>query len=319
MGSLGDVVRGLTVADAIKQQLPGVKITWLVEPKCRGIVDLSLSVDEVIEFDRVRPLSGILALRKIFKQRSFDIVLDMQRHVKSGFFGWLTGAPRRIGFHRKNAKEFNWLFQTEYIPADNNDGNKFYLYQKFLLALGLTESSSPILKLRCDPEEEQYRGLSYAFIVMGSSWSSKNWVLEGYQKLISALLREGYGAVLVGGKKDDEIAAQLVTYHNDGRLFNYCGKTSLAQLLAIIKGAKVGIGPDSGPGHLASAVGVSYVSLFGPTAPKRVAPIGSEDLVVTASVGCSPCYRRECPGLNKICMRLLSVPRIMEKVSIVKR
>src|SRR5690606_22353666 len=94
-----------------------------------------------------------------------------------------------------------------------------------------------------------------------------------------------------------------------------CGKTDLKELLAILATARFCIGPDSGAGHICGALGVPYVSLFGPTAPLRTAPFGSEDLVLQSQIACAPCYRRECPGLNKLCMRLISVKSVLEKVS----
>jgi ADP-heptose:LPS heptosyltransferase len=96
---------------------------------------------------------------------------------------------------------------------------------------------------------------------------------------------------------------------------NLVCKTSLLELVAILKAAAVGVGPDSGPGHLAAAVGTPYVSLFGPTSPKRVAPYGSEHLVVESGVSCAPCYKKECPGLEKLCMRLVTVEAVEEKLS----
>ena len=90
----------------------------------------------------------------------------------------------------------------------------------------------------------------------------------------------------------------------------------MKELVTIISQCRLGVGPDSGPGHIASAFGVPYISIFGPTSPLRVAPVGNEDLVVSAKIGCSPCYRRTCPGLNKLCMRLISVPAVLDRVDI---
>ena len=93
------------------------------------------------------------------------------------------------------------------------------------------------------------------------------------------------------------------------------GKTSLLELVAVLKAATVGVGPDSGPGHLAAAGGTPYVSLFGPTAPARTAPYGSEHLVVQSGVSCAPCYKKRCPGLGRLCMRLISVEAVHKKLS----
>lgn len=310
MGSLGDVVRGLTVADAIKAQHPDTHITWIIEPKCREMAELSKSIDELIVFQRGKPL-GFLRLIYALLMRRFDVTLDMQRHFKSGIISFLSRAPRRIGFHRSNSKEGNWIFQTATIPAEDKNSNKFLMYRHFASALGLNPPLDARLSLRIS--RNAHEG-AYVFIVMGSSWHSKNWVREGYSRLVRDLRTQGYECILVGGRGDSELADQVLADINDPKVRSLCGRTTLAELIGIIKGAAVGIGPDSGPGHLAAAVGVPYVSLFGPTEPRRVAPVGYDNLVVTSAVGCAPCYKRVCPGLNKICMRLISVPKILEKV-----
>ncbi len=318
LGSLGDVARGLSITDRIKEVSPDVHITWLVEPKCREIVMLSKCIDEVLIFDRGKPLRDTYRLWRTFRKLGFNTVLDMQRHAKSGFFSWLTGAEQRVGFHRKDAKEFNWIFQTETIEAGHSSLNKFYQYQNFLHSLGITPKNNSRAELIGSalgvgilPQGP------YVFLVLGSSWPSKDWVPEGYDLLIAELREKKVSVVLVGESSMTSLADSM-SVKRDG-VTNLVGRTTLSELVEVIRGASLGIGPDSGPGHIAAALGIRYISLFGPTSPKRVSPIGSEHLVVTASIGCSPCNRRVCPGLDKLCMRLIPVPAIMDKVRVADR
>ena len=88
------------------------------------------------------------------------------------------------------------------------------------------------------------------------------------------------------------------------------------QLAAVLKAAAVGVGPDSGPGHLAAAVGTPFVTLFGPTSPERTAPYGCEELVVKAGIDCAPCYKKRCPGGHRECMSGINVDEIMEKLAL---
>ena len=115
MGSLGDVARGLCLVSHIKAHRPESRITWLVEPKCADLVGLHPQIDHVIEFKRKRPVAALRDLYQNLQKEHFDITLDLQRILKSGFFSLLSRAKRRIGFHRKNAKELNWLFNNESI------------------------------------------------------------------------------------------------------------------------------------------------------------------------------------------------------------
>jgi ADP-heptose:LPS heptosyltransferase len=92
------------------------------------------------------------------------------------------------------------------------------------------------------------------------------------------------------------------------------GETSILELVAVLKAAVAGVGPDSGPGHLAAAVGTPYVSLFGPTSPMRAAPYNCEHLVVQSGISCVSCYKKKCPDLDRLCMRRISVEAVQEKL-----
>jgi ADP-heptose:LPS heptosyltransferase len=110
--------------------------------------------------------------------------------------------------------------------------------------------------------------------------------------------------LLVGDPKESELADTLALRFPLCQ--NLVGKTSLIELVALLKGARFAIGPDSGPAHIAAAVGTYHITLFGPTDPQKAAPWGLEHLVLQSAIGCRGCYRRRCPGLNTACMRLIS-------------
>lgn len=350
LGALGDVVRGFSVLTPIKDQFPGTKITWLVEPKCEQIVRMHPLVDDVLVFQRPKagandgPLSfvvnhavdvakGIQTLRRELRRRSFDVVLDMQRHAKSGFFSWLTGCPRRIGFHRRNAKEGNWLFNSETIRECSDRDSKVLHYLEFVRSLGIEVPSHVEFGLEpiAGPEILPVGVLNFAThpnrtvgVVMGSTWESKNWPLSGYYDLVSSLLKDGSRTILIGDRTQaglaETLVAKLVAGHSaekvDGGVLNLVAQTSLQQLLSVVRLCDVCVGPDSGPGHIAAALKTPYVGIFGPTSPLRVAPFGMERFVVQAELGCMPCWRRECPGLGGLCMRLAGVHQVREKMEL---
>jgi ADP-heptose:LPS heptosyltransferase len=183
MGSIGDVARGLTIASGLKRAFPETKLSWLVEPTCAPLVRANPLIDEVLVFERRTPLQGVIKLRGELRERSFDVTLDLQRHLKSGFFSWLSGASRRIGFHPRDSKEGNWLFQTEYIEAAPKDYSKLRHYQLFLKALGITPPSEPEFVPAAPTTAEasalmREAGAPFVLFVLGSSWESKNWFGE---------------------------------------------------------------------------------------------------------------------------------------------
>jgi lipopolysaccharide heptosyltransferase I len=321
LGALGDVVRGLAVVNAIKRSEPGCHITWLVEPASSGVVKLHPNVDEVLVFQRKQGLRGVLALRKELKARTFDVTLDMQRHLKSGSFSWLSGSRRRIGFHPDDTKEGNWFFNTEYIESRGDGSSKIDHYLSFVTALGLPlpegvdAGLSHITLESIGGEWATTLQRPYAGIILGSSRYSKDWPIEGYQGLLERFNAPGIETVvLLGDGSKVEMAKHLEVVPSPVRIVNAVGKTNLRELVGIIHGARACVGPDSGPGHIAGALGVPHVTLFGPTPAGRNAPRGSEALSVVSSIGCSPCRRRVCPGLDKLCMRLITPENILDRL-----
>ncbi|MCP4370873.1 MAG: glycosyltransferase family 9 protein, partial [Deltaproteobacteria bacterium] len=141
MGALGDVVRGLGLVSHIKNYLPKSQISWIVEPAWSELVDFHPQINKMIVFNRPKNLLGVLNLYKVLAREHFDIVFDLQRHFKSGFFSLLSGAKRRIGFNRNNAKELNWIFNNEHIEdvGDELLLPKWRHYLKFTEYIGLPE------------------------------------------------------------------------------------------------------------------------------------------------------------------------------------
>ncbi len=320
-GAIGDVCRALPLATRIRRNW-SCEIIWGVEPLSKALVQDHPAIDRVLVFDRPR---GFPAFRKYIgelQQLKVDLVLDLQRHAKSGTVSFLSRAKRRIGFNRKNAKEFNWLANNEFIAPVENFSAKIEHYQLFGDLLGLPRDDKLDFGLIADStekaaSEELLRVIApgrplppiekrVAFIV-GSSWRSRWWTAEGYVAAINTLSQElGIGVILLGGPGESIFAAEIERTANSDNIWNMVGKTTLRELVPIFSQVRAVMGPDSGPMHIAAAVGVPVVSLWGSTSPKRSAPYGNESLVIQSSIGCSPCYERECPGLGTLCMR--SIP-----------
>jgi len=322
-GSLGDIIRGGAVPSEIRRQLPAAKLSWLVEQRWRDVVAQHDGIDNIFVFNKKAPIRSLLRLRAELRAQKFDHVLDMQRILKSGILARISGSKSRIGVHRRNSKEGNWIFQTLHNRYISDNISKVHLYLEFLSTLGLELPTKIDFGFRVkDLEEGLYSRFPrlkepFFMIVLGSSWSSKDWVLQGYHQLVKDLLeRYPLQVVLVGDGSQLSVADQLIQSIQSERLLSLAGRTSMIELLAICSVCTLGIGPDSGPAHLSSAFGRPYVTLFGPTDPARVAAWGAEDLVCRAEIACSPCMRRKCPGLDKLCMRLISPGEVLAKVEL---
>ena len=325
MGSIGDVARGLCLVSHIKTHLPDSRVTWLVEPICSGVVRLHPCIDKMIVFNRPRNILGMRELYKDLSREHFDITLDLQRHLKSGFFSFLSGAKRRIGFNRRNSGEFNWIFNNEHILYVNHELElpKLHHYLKFTGHLGLPKPASldfgfsGLDEKSNLPDSVAKLNKPFIAVVMGSSWESKDWIFGEYHRLVKNILSSMKRAVvLLGDSSQVSSVTNMCQKLDSYELVNLVGKTSIAELMAVLKAAAAGVGPDSGPGHLAAAMGTPYVALFGPTSPKRAAPYNCEHLVVQSKVSCVSCYKKKCPDLDRVCMRLISVESVQEKLSI---
>lgn len=322
MGALGDVTRGLCLVAPIKRALPDSTITWLVEPKWQELVAAHPLVDKVIVFDRPNWWrGGLREIWQLLRSGQFDCVLDLQRHFKSGLFSFFTRAPHRIGFHRKNAKEGNWLFNTTHIPYRDDDYPKINHYLAFLDALGIPRSKTINFGFSDKKSKELAAPLlaninrPFAAMVLGSSWQTKEWGYNGYYELITDMLQTtALNIALVDEPSKRPLADKLMQATASKRLHNLVGQTSVVELAAVLHEAAIAVGPDCGAGHIAAAVNTPYVSLFGPTDPQRTAPYGNDALVVSKNLPCAPCYKARCTRKDIACMRIIDAADVKEKV-----
>lgn len=307
LGSLGDVARGLALLAPLRARFPRARIAWLVEPKSAALVGMHPLVDEVILFRRSWRPRVLAETVAALRGRRFDVALDLQRIFKSGAFARVSGARLRIGFHPRDAKELNWLFNNEHIPACPPDYPKLRHYGKFCEALGAVLAATPTFGLLppADRLPAALDGLTRPFVAvaLGSSWPSKDWTAAGYRRLIELVLdRLDLAVVLVGDAGQAGLGRALAAGSPPGRVVDLSGRTDLPALAAILAAAAAAVGPDCGAGHVAAAVGTPYVSLFGPTSAARTAPYGSLHLAVQGSAPCAPCMRRRCPEPGRPCM-----------------
>lgn len=313
LGAIGDVVRGLAITGPLKKFYPGVRISWLVEPLSAPLVQNCRYVDDVIVFRR-RQRGAVIDVVKQLRQRKFELVLDMQRHLKSGLFSLIAGGRRSIGVNRRDAKEFNWLFHRERLKYFGELEPKQYQYMEFLNYLGVPWNQS--LDFGFVPDEKraiELLGFSGGVgVVLGSSWPSKDWVPSGYAELVAGLVKSGQRVVLLGDGKAAGLGEKLAAL--SPQILNLCGKTKVVDLVHVISALSCAVGPDSGPGHIASALGVPYVGLFGPTSAKRVGFYRNVERSIAYPIGCAECYRKVCPGLDRLCMRLISPKLVAERV-----
>lgn len=319
LGAIGDVIRALPLLTRVRRAYPSAHIAWAVEPAAAPLLDYHPALNDVLLYHRSRGPRAFFPFLQHVRHQHFDLVLDLQRHLKSGIVSFWSGAPTRIGFHRHNTKEGNWLFNTHTIDAIPDFSLKLGQYLKFAEALGLPNDGISF-DLRLRPEEEHRVDIllaetprPFAAFFLGSRWPSRFWFPQATAEVAQALQQEyGVGVVLIGGQSEVAFAHQVCAATRE-KLTNLSGKTTLRDLIGIFSRARLTMGPDSGPMHLAAATGVPVISLWGATSPIRSAPWGSEAFVLQGPAACSPCYTRHCP-IGRACMQRITPDHVMQKV-----
>ena len=315
------MTRALPLANVVRRGFPAATLSWAIEPACLPLVENHPALDEVIVFNRRRWWKELWPFLQGIRARRFDLVLDLQRHFKSGIISRYSGAPVRLGFNRADAKEFNWVFNNHFLPAVGNTISKLEHYLKFAEYLSLNpyplEWNIPLTleeERRVEHFLENVRR-PFAVLFLGSRWESKRW-FPGQMAECAGMIRRRFGldAVFLGDRQD-ESAAREAQELSEMDLINLTGQTSLREAAGIIARARVAIGPDTGLMHLAAAVGTPVVSLWGATSPARTGPHGFEDLVIQGKASCAPCYLKKC-SIGRICMQSIAVEEIAGKIGL---
>jgi lipopolysaccharide heptosyltransferase II len=289
----------------------------------------------------VTNISSLFSLVRAIRATRYDLVIDLHGQFRSAIFCVLSGAPVRIGFDRprkstwqrssrrlargwKGAREGSWIAYTHRIRVPTLDAHAIdrYLWLGDLLGL---DHSPPDLSVYVSPAADvriQHmlgeRGLVHrplAILVPGTIWGTKHWHVQGFADVGNYLLHTGRDVVIVGGPHD-RLRCQAVAAACPGA-YNLAGQTSPGDLAALVKRASICITNDSGPMHLAVALGRPVVTIFGPTDPLWVGPYRRPHAVVRANLSCSPCYLRrlkDCPH-DHACMKDVTAAMVIERIN----
>lgn len=322
LGSIGDVVNTLPLVNALKEGMPDVELAWLIESKSYPIVENHRAVDRFIIHQRSNGLRGAWeALQEIRGYRP-DLIIDLQRILRSSFFTYFSGCRRRLGFDRHRCKECSWLFTNEKIPPKDKNNHMVNQYLEFACYLGVSDpeiyfdlpvSLSDRAKVgKTFPTEEPVG--KYIALNVGATKPANRWPAEYWSRLAELILeRTDYTVILTGGSDDMERGISISNSVGDkGRLIDYTGRTSLKELGALFLSARLVVTGDTGPMHIASALGVRTIGLFGPADPNRTGPFRHRELVIKTEVPCAPCGRRKCHDLQ--CMKSISPERVYQQI-----
>ncbi len=289
LSGIGDVVHGLPVAVALKRDRPSRKIVWVAQPAPAQVLEHHPAVDEVIVFRPERGPRGVYDLWRAFRARPpCDLTLNMQRYAKSIFPTYFSGAPVRVGLAPSRTRDGVRLVNTEYTPGGEWRHTQD-LFLEFLDTAGVERPDPLEWDITLTREEELEAATFFSDsgsatvigLALGTANPAKDWPTDRYVSLARSLKAEfGFEVLLLGGPGEAERKTARAVLE-EGSAVRSALSDSVRQLIWSIRGCDLVISPDTGALHIAHAMGVPVIGLFGHTNPWRVGPYEKyQDLVV---------------------------------------
>ena len=319
MSAIGDVVQSLPALNALKWHFPKARIDWLVEDKAMDIVREHPAIERLIVFYRKekKMYRCIRSLRQDF----YDWAIDLQGTFKSALFMRLSRSRWRIGYDQ-NREPCGFLYNTkvslktwDQLPVVKHLG----LLEQLGVPRGRIAYSLSIMQNDVDIvdrilKEESVDG-QYLLVNASATRKANLWGIDKFRSLIQKLRQYCCKQIIILGGYADRKRHQKLCQGLDGDgVIDLTGRLTLKQSAYVMKKAVLLIAGDTGPLHLAVAVGCPVMGLYGPTNPLRTGPFQEEAVIVQWPVKCQPCYKKKCPLVHHKCMKDLSVDYVLKQL-----
>ncbi len=333
LGALGDVVHAIPVAAALRRAFPAARIDWLVSAKHREILDLVPVIDRRLVIND-RPSTGAGraeeggaslpgAIAELRRSR-YDVAIDLQGLIKSAVLARLSGAPRVLGFSSRYARErAARLFYTEahdpgrgglYDPRETRHVVDINLGLLGLLGITAPAREFPIEDVDSNAARAMRRqtGGRYALLNPGAAWPNKRWPPARLAAIAVELrARHGLISVVLWGPGEEPLAAEVVAGADGAAVMS--PRTTIADLVALARGAALMVSGDTGPTHIAAALGTPIVGIYGPTRPARNGPMSPLDVTVSRDAVCQCHHLRRCTR-DRMCLLDIEIAEVLEAV-----
>jgi len=334
---IGDAVLTLPAIKSIRHAFPESHIALLVKPWVSDLFKENRDIDEIILYDDChRGIRGRMRLSRELRAKKFDTAILLQNAFDAALITWLAGIPKRIGYKRDG----RGLLLTDAVPITHEilEQHQVNYYLDLLNSAGIKASATEPYIPISEPERTWARNhLSSSFsdsttpligINPGAAYgSAKRWLPERFAELIIKIFTEINGRVIIfGGESETEIANEIITEINrlkiklkietsPSSLLIMSGKTDLRELASLISECDAFITNDSGPMHMASALFVPVIAIFGSTSPVRTGPFGQIHKIISTDIPCSPCMKRVCPEEHLRCMTDITAQEVFTAVT----
>ncbi|HPS54919.1 MAG TPA: glycosyltransferase family 9 protein [Sedimentisphaerales bacterium] len=327
--ALGDIIMALPALSALRKKFPQAKISWLVRPEFADILRQHPLVDEVILFDRkflgkawynIKALSAIFALIKTLRDRNFDLTVDLQGLFRTAGLCWLSGCKKRFGM--ADGREFAPIFYTDKVTPGDDAVHMVDYYLKVAHAAGgdisqidfaIPQNYQADIAIDNLLKKHNITRGNYVVLMPGSAHQDKCWSVDRFAAVADKIKTQfDFDVIAVGSKSEKPLCDNLIAAAKS-HVINLAGQTNISELVSLIRGAKLAITNDTGPGHIAVALGVEVVFLFGPSNPARIGPYKKDDSFIAVAVDS---WQREFRSSDpKYCIDAITVEQVYEKVS----
>src|ERR1700680_148763 len=305
---VGDAVMSLPALRVIRERFPRAHIAILAKPWVADLYKRESFGDEVILYDATSSWRMGLALRT----RRFDCAILLQNAFEAAWIAWLAGIPQRIGYNR----DCRGLLLTRAVKPPKRGEiprhERFY-YLELLRRAGLIDRVPECDAIRLPPPSSR-NGKRLIGISPGAAFgTAKRWLPERFAEAAAKLASaRGASIALFGSGSERPLCEQVAHQLNGYEVVNYAGQTTLTQFIELAAGCELFLTNDSGAMHIASALGVPTVAVFGATDDTTTGATGSKARVIREPVECSPCLLRECP-IDHRCMTRVTAARVVEE------
>lgn len=320
---IGDAIMTLPAVSAIRNTFPQAQISVLAKPWVAEIFKLCKDVDEVIEFQSPGVHSGIagkVRLAKELRTRRFDAAVLLQNAIEAAIITWLADIPVRCGYN-SDARGFlltHSVQRTEGIRKVH----QIHYYLEMVKALGCQSAAAnvylepgkdfEVLAERLLGEHDIGKDSFIVGLAPGATYGpAKRWFPERFAAVADRLIEDLSAQALLFGSSEDRKTADIVEQHAHHKMINLAGKTNLKEAIAVISRCSLFISNDSGLMHIAGALNIPTVAIFGSTNPVTTSPVGNRSAVIYKGASCSPCLKETCPT-DLRCMDIISVEEVCE-------
>lgn len=298
--ALGDIVMALPALSALRRNFPKAKITWLIRPEFATLIKDHPHLNDIILFDRrflgkawrnPRAFGAILSLIATLRRSGFDAVFDLQGLFRTAGLAWLSGCKKRFGM--QNAREGASLFYTHKVPHSRDRIHVVDAYLEIVQAAGASDLAVEFVfpqdRRAADAAEKLLTAHNvdinnYAVFVPGSAHPNKCWPPERFALLADKISSQFGLAVAAVGSASEKPVVQKIKNLANLPVTDLTGLTGLNELTALLKSARIVISNDTGPGHIAAALGVPLVMIFGWSNPARIIPYGRKHCAIAGEL-----------------------------------